>query len=457
MTDSAPADTPVAIERVDRARGEGIGIRLRLTGRWLGPGNPADVDPLLVVTIDRRRHRFPAIRAAETDDRPAAAVWEATFELPAWADPTRAGQASLWLGGSVVPVPPAGTPVAEAAPPPLVQVPPPPAALPPGAPASLPGGRADHPGPVSAPLHTRLPAPPGLGEASPWPPQSWPPPPPAAPAAPGSGAPPAGQPEPLVDTGRTGPLAELLFRESVSALHAELDQRASEAARLRGQLADARAELESRTAKQVSLESAHADLRTQLQQLMEAASDQRQGFERRLSELQERLSAAAARQAEADRGRTAAEQERDRARTELEQERGRAATELEQERSRGAAGLEEERARAAEQVAAAVAERDAHAAHAAELHDQLSRFAAGQQRHASELVTLREQLATASVAREAAAGEVAGLQAQLQRLGSELAVTREQLEARGGDLGEAQRLLADARALTEQLRGETSQ
>jgi hypothetical protein len=59
------------------------------------------------------------------------------------------------------------------------------------------------------------------------------------------------------------------------------------------------------------------------------------------------------------------------------------------------------------------------------------------------------------VARDAAAGEVGGLRGELERLGSELAITRERYSAQGGDLGEAQRLLADARALTEQLRGQS--
>ena len=109
MTDPAPAATPVAIDRVERSRGEGDGIRLRLTGRWLGPGDPADLDPLLVVTIDGRRHRFAAMRNDDGTDQQAAGRWEATFDLPAWAEPTCPGQAALWLGDSVVPAPPPGT------------------------------------------------------------------------------------------------------------------------------------------------------------------------------------------------------------------------------------------------------------------------------------------------------------------------------------------------------------
>ncbi len=58
--------------------------------------------------------------------------------------------------------------------------------------------------------------------------------------------------------------------------------------------------------------------------------------------------------------------------------------------------------------------------------------------------------------RDAAAGEVAGLRAELERLGSELAITREHQSAQGADLGEAQRLLAEARSLSEQLRSQSS-
>jgi hypothetical protein len=46
------------------------------------------------------------------------------------------------------------------------------------------------------------------------------------------------------------------------------------------------------------------------------------------------------------------------------------------------------------------------------------------------------------------------LRAELSRLGSELAVTREQADAGDSELGAAQQLLEDARALTAQLRGE---
>lgn len=437
MTDSASADLPVAVDRVDRVRGQGEGIKLRLTGRWLGAGDPAEVEPLLVVSLNGRRHRFPPLRGSRNGDVPTAEPtvgWEATFLLPSWAEPRQPGQAALWVGEALIPVPPPGGPLPEPVAAPQARALPtaPTAPSAPSAPVGPPGPAAER-----RPFQ-RLPAPPALGEAS-----AWPLAPPSAPAPPARSDY-VGQPsEPVFDTGRTGPLAELLFKESVTALHAELDQRGLEVGRLRGALADTRSQLESRTAQQAALESTHADLRAQLQQLMAVAGAQREESERRLQAVRDELTAAEERVAAAD-GRVAAaeeraaaaEAERDRAQADLALEHERARNDLAAERARAQQVIETERRRAQDELAAVSAREDHRAA---------------------ELSGLREQLAGVSVAREAAAGEVAGLQAELERLGAELAVAREQLSARGGDLGEAQRLLADARALTEQLRGQSSQ
>jgi hypothetical protein len=67
---------------------------------------------------------------------------------------------------------------------------------------------------------------------------------------------------------------------------------------------------------------------------------------------------------------------------------------------------------------------------------------------------LCEELAAVTVARDAAVSEIAGLRTELERLGTALAATRERVGAEGGDLGSAHRLLADARALAEELRGQ---
>ena len=103
------------------------------------------------------------------------------------------------------------------------------------------------------------------------------------------------------------------------------------------------------------------------------------------------------------------------------------------------------------------AARDAASGEAAALGERLTAVASTREANADELTALRQQLAVAQVSRQATVGEVTGLRAELDRLGSELAVSREQMSSQGGDLGEAQQLLADARALTEQLRGQTSQ
>jgi predicted nucleic acid-binding Zn-ribbon protein len=385
MTDSVSADTPVAIDRADYTRRGADRIELRLTGRWLGGSAQSGAEPLLVVQVHGRRHRFAPAR---DDHALPPGAWEARFQLPPWAEPHHEGQAALWVGTAVVPVPLPGAP----------------------------GGGSD-----AAP---RLPPPPALGEARAWPPEVAPPPAEVR-AWPSEVAPPPPEADPVrlaevfdptVDTGRTGPLADLLFRESVSALHAELEERSAEVARLQGALADARSELEARAARQAALESAHGDLRTELQELMGAVTAQRDDYERRLTEAEERTS----------------------------------------EANERIAAAEAERARVATQLGELTAARDAAVADAADLRHRLATAASGHQHHAAELSALRDQLATAQVSREAAAGEVAGLRAELERLGSELAVTREHQSAQGADLGEAQRLLAEARSLSEQLRSQSS-
>ena len=94
----------------------GIGLVLalavcsQLTGRWLGPAESSGSEPLLVVQVQGRRHRFtPA-----ADGHPLApGAWEATFRIPPWAQPRHEGQAALWVGTAVVPVPMVPVPVAR--------------------------------------------------------------------------------------------------------------------------------------------------------------------------------------------------------------------------------------------------------------------------------------------------------------------------------------------------------
>src|ERR1700729_3912265 len=102
MTDTAPADMPVAIDCVDCTRAAREGVALRITGRWLRDAEPGATEPLLVVQVQGRRHRFAGAR----DGHPLPPdLWQATFRIPEWAHPRQEGQAALWVGTSVVPVP----------------------------------------------------------------------------------------------------------------------------------------------------------------------------------------------------------------------------------------------------------------------------------------------------------------------------------------------------------------
>ncbi len=359
MTTRAPAPTPLAIDLIESAPLTTDTVRLKLTGRWLDPAG-AEQEELLVVQVQGRRHRFTASREPPSED---PEHWSASFTLPSWAEPRHDGQAALWLGSSVIPVPPPEPP----RPPPEPSAPPP----------SPPEASAPPPSPREA---------------------SAPPPPPPEPSAPPPPAEPGGPTRPESDTPRSGPLEDLLLRETVAALHAELEERTADAARVRGALADAQSELEARSSMQAALEATHGQLRVELERLTG-------GVERQRSELQGRI-----------------------------------------------AELERERDEMRRQLASLTASRDESVAEIAALRDQAGGVRADAERRAAEATRLREELAAANVARDAARSEVAGLRTELERLGTELAATRERVGAEGGDLGQAQRLLADAKALADQLR-----
>jgi hypothetical protein len=385
-------EPPIAIDRVERARGHGDEVRLRLSGRWLGPDDAAEHEALLVIQLQGRRHRFAANRTPAGAE-PLPGNWQAEFTIPSWAVPDRPGQAAVWVGNSVVAVGPPGStspPAADSRERPLGPRPVPEVAV-----------------PASPRPELAVPASPRPEGAMPAGPSPQSQPPAITPKDSAGGQVPA-DPAALPDTPRSGPLADLLFKETVTALHAELERRSGEAAQLRGALADARSELDARAARQAGLETAHGELRRELEQLMGAVARQRQDFDERLGSLQEELERAREQAAMATAVRDDAEAELTRARE--------------------AAGA---------------------------LSDQLRAQADAERRTAQEAAALRAQLAAAQISRDAAISEAGGLRAELERLGAELTVVREQMVARGGDLGEAQRLLADARALTEQLRDQS--
>lgn len=444
MPESAPATTPLSIDRVERARGKGDQARLRLTGRWWTTA-VAGPDALLVVQMHGRRHRFATVRDPDDAVGGAAAlgdvgasgdveggIWTASFEVPDWAVPEQPGQAALWIGSTVVPVPPPGS------------------------------------APLSEPVALRHSPPP-------------PAPPPAEPL----------EPDALTDEpGRAGPLADLLFKETVSALHAELEQRSAEAARLRGALAQARSDLEARSGGQADLETAHAELRHELARLMAAVTEQRREFDGQLATLRTQRDRA---REEITAAREESEARLGRARSELDDRLATARSEFDQQlaavRARAeadVAGAREEadarltaarrqaeseadaaRAESETMIAAVRAESETRAsdaetraraaeARAAALNERVASLMAAERRRGEEAAALREQLAGAHISRDAALSEAGGLRAELERIGSELAVARERAGASGEELSEAQQLLADARALTEQLRNEAA-
>lgn len=334
------------IDDVQSARVAAGELRLVVDGRWLGPHGPsAAQEPLLVVQVEGHRHRFTPEVGPEPGSPPGA--WRASFVLPAWAEPRRAGQGAVWVGDAVIPLPAvhAGRGGWAGGAPPAV---------------TLAAVAADPAEPETAQSETV--APEGSLETGPGP----------------------GPSESHEDTPRSGPLADMLLKETVAALHAELEQRGTEAAQLRSALGGALSELEARSATQAELEGTLGELGSELRRLMEAVEEQRSELGRR--------------QADTDRERAAFERER------------------------------------------------------AESEHRLGELAAARDQQAAEVGALREQLASASVARDAARSEAAGLRSELERLGAELALTRERVESETGDLGEAHRLLAEAKALADELR-----
>jgi hypothetical protein len=330
MNSSAPAQSPLEIERIQSSRAEEGQVRLQLSGHWVEPQAAVDEEELLVVQVEGRRHRFPASQGhgSKAERDAGSGHWHASFTVPEWAEPRQDGQAAVWVGNAVVPVPPLhGSSGA-------------------GGPPAKPKGEGKR------------------GKRKENAPSAAPPSPPAP-----APSPPPAPPRPVLtdrlsaleathDAPRSGPLADLLLKETVAALHAELEQRTADAARIRGALADSQSELEARAATQGQLEATLGDLRAELTRLIEAVEDQQRQ----------------------------------------------------------------------------VADSDAAA-----------------QRVAADAVRLRGDLAAAQVSRDAAIGEAAGLREELQRLGSELTVTRERVDSESGDLGEATRLLADARALADEI------
>jgi chromosome segregation ATPase len=195
------------------------------------------------------------------------------------------------------------------------------------------------------------------------------------------------------------------------------DSEPDPAAVLRRELALVQSELDARSARVSALDGVQRELRADLAQLIQAIAGQREEFERRLAaadaereELEARISAG------------------DALRSELEERIG--AAEVHR------AGLDE-------RVEAADAERE-------QLAQRMSQGEAAR-------TQLGRRAAEAEVTRDAALGEAAALRGELERIGTELVVVRDRMIAQGGNLGEAERLLADALSLSAEFRSGSSQ
>jgi chromosome segregation ATPase len=160
-------------------------------------------------------------------------------------------------------------------------------------------------------------------------------------------------------------MQEQELEATVSALRAELQERAASDARDRARLADAQAELKARSSRQAQLEAAQTELRAELSKLHELVDQ----------------------------------------------------------------------------------DRSIRSEHVAELTLSLDQLAAERDQLMTQISALRAELAGARVAREAAESEALGWRSEVERLGGEFAAARDELAGRDGGLGEAEDLLAQARAL----------
>jgi hypothetical protein len=374
---------PIQIERIESERLDEGSVVVRLSGRWRGRQRTHEGQELLVVERDDGRHRFPAMPEARRAAIARPGAWSARFVLPDWCRPEPDWEASMLIGDAVIPVP--------------------------GSNDGLVVG-------MDAPAEARHA--------------------PAASVAADTGTAPESQYEPrLGEDPRSGPLSKLLLKDTVAALHAELEHRATTAAQLRGQLADTHAELQARMRTHAQLETTHGELRRELDALGELVRQDgtsRGQIESELTDLRRRIS----------------DLER-----ELEE-----ATDARAQDAGESASLRS-------QLSEATAARDRLAEEAARLRDELATVRATSEREtavatrarareedlSSELARLHAELAGANVARDSARSEATGLRTELDRLGTELATLREHAGSQG-ELGEARSLLSDARALSALLR-----
>src|ERR1035437_2474002 len=110
MSVAGSSGLALRIERVASSRVGGDTGLVSLAGRRSGPVHEAAGGGLVVVAVRGRRYRYAA--RTQGGASPVAVAgpssWSASFELPVWAEPRSAGQASLWVGNCMISVPPGG-------------------------------------------------------------------------------------------------------------------------------------------------------------------------------------------------------------------------------------------------------------------------------------------------------------------------------------------------------------
>lgn len=278
MAESPSSDPPLELESVHVDALAGDRVLVRLKGRWRRRSRNPEARAMLIVEVEGRRHRFPAIPQPRRMRLGSPTGWGASFALPAWLRPRLDGHMSLTVGDAIVPVPPLGD-----------------------GPEPFSDERAQA---AEAVIPVPDPDPPDRpAETSPDPRART-------------------ERDPLTETDAAELLAEPPAEgdaDTVAALRAELQERAASEARLRGELAEVKARADARTAGQSRLEATREQLRSELDQLRELVQQQdqqRSEVESRamvlaaeLADAQQQVQAATAARAEALEERDALERE----------------------------------------------------------------------------------------------------------------------------------------------------
>jgi hypothetical protein len=407
---SDDGDFPLDIEQIESTPLGRAQIGIRVIGRWRGRARMPDQRAFLVLEVEGRRHRFPAMEEPRRSRLHRSNSWSATFALPAWLEPSPSQQMSLWLGSYELQLP--TVLVAEPEEAEMVN----PAEQEPAAREPFVRDEqvvdeqvvdeqvVDEQVVDEQVVDEQVVDEQVVDERSPEPER----PPVTEERREPAVAPRAADPRPAasVATGATEAI--------VAALRAELQQRAAAEAQLRARLTATKAELDGRVTHQTALEATQKELRSELQQLVpliEEESARRAEVESRAEALAAELAELHQRVEKANSSRTALVQQAAKLSDELLQLRG-----------------------AAEQHDA---ERVLFEARTAEL--------------TAEVEALGRQVAQSEVGRESASAEVTALRAELDRLGAELVDARGSRGA-GVGLSEAQSLLVEARAVTARLR-----